>query len=97
MIKVTIYYQNELPVGIEVKGHAGKDEYGHDLVCAAVSAIITGGFNAFQENEIQEVCLEEGYAKLLIKQSDKTSTKLNMIITQLKTIEDAEPKYLVIK
>lgn len=95
MIKVTVYYQNGNPGGLLVEGHSGKNAYGHDLVCAAVSAVITGGFNDFQDSEINEVILKEGYAKIIVKQSSVAVVKLNMIITQLKTISDAEPDYLV--
>ncbi len=97
MIRVTIYYQNNKPEGLLVKGHSGKDQYGHDLVCAGVSAIITGGFNAFQDDEIKEVILEDGKAKIIVKQTEENLIKLNVIITQLETIRDAEPNYLEIK
>ena len=35
-----LYYQNNLPVGLKVKGHAESGPYGHDLVCAAVNEAI---------------------------------------------------------
>lgn len=97
MIRVTIYYQNDLPEGLLIKGHAGKEEYGHDLVCASVSAVVTGGFNAFKDEEIKEIILEEGYAKLIVNNSKEAIIKLNMLITQLETIKEAEPDYLEIK
>ncbi len=97
MIKVTIYYENLSPVGLEVKGHSGKNQYGHDLVCAAVSAIVTGGFNAFQDDEIKEIKLDDGYAKLIVKQNEVSLIKLEMLLIQLKTVQEAEPKNIVIK
>lgn len=96
MIKVTIYYQSGKPVGIHVNGHAGQSKYGHDLVCAAVSSVVTGGFNSFQDSEIDEVILEEGHAELMIKQNSIAIAKLEVIITQLKTIKRADPDYLEI-
>ncbi|MCR5230567.1 MAG: ribosomal-processing cysteine protease Prp [Solobacterium sp.] len=34
---------------LSVSGHAGSDEYGKDLVCAAVSAVVFGLANALDE------------------------------------------------
>lgn len=96
MIKVNICYLNNEPNGLIIKGHSGKDKYGHDLVCASVSAIITGGFNSFDDDEILDVHLEEGNASIHVKQNEKTIIKLNVIITQLKTVMESEKDYLVI-
>lgn len=40
MITVTVTRENGNPVGFRVSGHANMGEYGEDLVCAAVSAIV---------------------------------------------------------
>ena len=40
MITVTVTRENGTPVGFSVSGHANQGEYGEDLVCAAVSAIV---------------------------------------------------------
>ena len=40
MITVTVIREQERPVGFSVSGHANMGEYGEDLVCAAVSAIV---------------------------------------------------------
>ena len=44
MIKIIIKrdVSSDKIILIEVKGHSGKDAYGKDLVCAAVSGIVTG-------------------------------------------------------
>ena len=97
MIRVTVYYQNNLPVGLKVKGHAESGPYGHDLVCAAVSSIITGGFNSFKEEDIVSCTLDEGLAELEIVQNDESIIILDTIITQLKTIEESNPKNIKIK
>ena len=97
MIRVTVYYQDNLPVGLKVKGHAGAGPYGHDLVCAAVSSIIVGGFNSFNENDIDSSLLKDGEAEIYIKQNNESIVIMNTIITQLKTIEEAYPKNISIK
>ena len=98
MIKVTRFYSKEELVGLEVRGHANSDEYGKDLVCAGVSSILIGGFNALVKSEIDEVTLEEGYAKVMIKEDSNISKiVLNVIETQLLTIEESYPKNIKIK
>lgn len=53
---------------VSVKGHAGFDEYGYDVVCASVSALLISTINALEEyvglNTM--VTLEEGYTKFEI-------------------------------
>ena len=39
MIRVTINYNHDSINGFQLIGHAGAAEYGHDIVCAAVSAL----------------------------------------------------------
>ena len=96
MIKVNLIYERDLCIGLEMKGHANTAEYGNDLVCAAVSAIVTGGFNAFNDDDVSEIALDEGYAKVIVKTENGYSI-LNTIIVQLKTIEEAYPKNIKIK
>ena len=96
MIKVNLIYERDLWIGLEMKVHANTAAYGEDLLCAAISAIITGGFNAFDDDDIKEIKLDEGYAKV-ITSSDKGQIILNTIIVQLKTMEEAYPKNIKIK
>ena len=60
MIKVSIISSGEIVNGLEVKGHANFAEHGKDLVCAGVSCIITGGFNALNKEDV-EVTVEFYY------------------------------------
>ena len=94
MINVNLIKREDSLIGIEVSGHAQFAEHGKDLICAAVSAIVTGGFNAFDEKDISSVELKEGYAILILKEGN--SPVLNTIVIQLKTIEQAYPKYIKI-
>ena len=83
---------------IEVKGHSGKANRGKDLVCAAVSAVIVGGFNALNASEYS-FKVEEGdsYVKALDIPSDYDAVVLRTIETQLKTIEELEPEFVQLK
>ena len=96
MIKVNLIKQDDQVIGLEVTGHANAAEYGKDLICAAVSSILTGGFNAFSEEDMNECSLEEGYAKVVVC-SDKGQIILDTLIVQLKTIEISYPKNIKIK
>ena len=41
MIEVTVYQNTDgKKIGFSSVGHAGNDEYGHDIVCAGVSALV---------------------------------------------------------
>ena len=85
-------------IGFECKGHANSDVFGKDLICAGVSSIITGGFNALHDEDISECYLEDGYAKVTLKNVDCYSrVVLDTMITQLSTIEEEFPKNIKIK
>ena len=99
MIKVKrINSSSNQLIGLEISGHANSEEYGKDLICAGVSSIVIGGFNALNKNEIQEIILEEGYAKVMLKDNANVSKEvLKVIDFQLQTIEESYPKYIKIK
>ncbi len=97
MIQVNVISHDGKPYGLEVKGHAGFAESGQDLICAGVSSIVTGGFNAFNKNDIESVTLESGYARVILKEQSESLRVLNVIIIQLKTIQESYPKYIKIK
>ena len=100
MIKVVIKTDESSGkiTSIEVKGHSGKDVYGKDLVCAATSAVITGGANALDNKEF-EFIMDEGHALIKAKNipDDYDSVVLTTIKTQLQTIEESDPKFIKIE
>ena len=100
MIKIVIKrdVSTDKITSIEVKGHANKDTYGKDLICAAVSAVITGGMNALVDKEY-DFKLDEGHAyiKSLDIPTDYDAVVLKTIETQLKTIEESEHDYVRIE
>ena len=97
MIRVSIISSSEIATGLEVKGHANFAEHGKDLVCAGVSCIITGGFNALDKEDVEEITLEEGYAKVIVKSGTRNVEVLNVMIIQLQTIQESYPKFIKIK
>ena len=100
MIKVKIGHASNNQVNfLEVKGHSNSAPYGQDLVCAEVSAVITGGFNNLKNHKDYELKLDEGYA--LFKASSELDahdeTVIETIVCGLKTICETNPKFIEIK
>ena len=96
MIKIKIYYINNEFKSIEVKGHANAGQYGQDIVCSAVSAVIFGGLANInnEENYKYEIDEEKGY--FYIESNGKNSTHdkvvFETIITSVKKIQSEYPK-----
>jgi hypothetical protein len=57
--------ENHEYFGFRVKGHAGYDDFGKDIVCAAVSAVTIGMINATLELTDAGVIYETGESGLL--------------------------------
>ena len=100
MIKVKIGHASNHQVNfLEVKGHANSAPHGEDLVCAEVSAVITGGFNNLKNYKDYELKLDEGYAlfKADAQLDAHDETVIETIICGLNTICEANPKFIEIK
>ena len=99
MIKIKIIYEGDLFKSLEVKGHANSAPYGHDLVCSAVSAVLTGGFNNIKNIESFNVRLDEGHASLeAVKEiTPYDNAVIETIISGLKTIALEDPKFVKIE
>ena len=100
MIKIIIKrdVSSQKITSIEVKGHANSDVHGKDLVCAAISAIMTGGMNALKDKEY-DFKLDEGHAyiKALDIPSDYDAVVLKTIEVQFLTVEESNKDYVRIE
>lgn len=98
MIKVQIVSKADKITKITVKGHANSAEYGKDLVCAGVSAVVVGGMNAIQNDESFKFVMEEGL--VIIEAIGEVSTHddvvLETIVTGLKTIQESNKQFIKI-
>lgn len=97
MIEVKVKRQPKLE--IEISGHAYSGEPGHDLVCAAVSAIVFGSLNAFDayQSNVTSDTLREGYVHTRFNHVDETlNIMFNMMVSLLKSVEIAHPNYIKI-
>ncbi len=102
MIPVTVTRENGNPVGFRVSGHANMGEYGEDLVCAAVSAIVQTAILG-----ITEVChipagvsIEEGETVCILSKDasadaiQNAGVVINTMIAGLRSIQASYPKTL---
>lgn len=96
MIEIKVQSKQGKFVSLKVTGHAGSAESGKDLVCAAVSATVTGAFNAIEEVNNFKFVLEEGNAQLesLGTVSEHDEVVIHTLLTQLKTIAESSPKFV---
>lgn len=96
MIHVRVVRKNHLIQSITVTGHADSDVYGHDLVCAIVSGIMTGLCNAMDVLAGEDnMIVEEGRIEIHVSKSDsKTDLILETGLIQLKTAEEVNQDYL---
>lgn len=99
MIKVSVDYRGSGFASLEVKGHANSGAFPHDLVCAAVSAVVTGACNAIEAGDAFHITLEDGHALIEAPAgvNEHDVTVLETLIIQLKTIEESNKGYLEIK
>ena len=67
MIRCEFFTENERITGFSVSGHSGYSEAGSDIVCAAVSAVVS-----MAEATINDVCGAK--AKVRVKEADARIT-----------------------
>ena len=100
MIKINIEKNDTKIISLEVSGHSNYDEKGKDIVCAGVSAIVVGGINALLNENKKAIDYEckDGYAYVFVKNIDNDNINmiLDVITTQLYTIEESYPKFIKI-
>ncbi len=99
MIKVFVSETAKTITCIEVKGHANSDEEGKDLVCAAVSAVVTGCINALKDTKDFNVEAKTGYVKVEAKAqpSEHDAVVLETMVKSLETICEVNSDFIKIK
>lgn len=99
MIKILISYDEGKLISLSVNGHANSAPKGHDLICAAVSAICIGGINNLENvNESFEINIRPGYLSLKAKKEINYHNQIviETIICGLKTIQEKNKKAITI-
>lgn len=104
MIHVSMFRSQGDITGFEISGHAESGPYGHDLVCAAVSAVSFGAVNAVVNLCGFEPDVEQGgvggYLKITLPGGlnepihSKAQTLLEGMQVSLETIEQDYGQYI---
>ncbi len=99
MIKVNCVVSNGLIERLSIKGHADYDTLGKDIVCAAVSSIVTTTINniiSLEENTIKYDTKEGNVCITVLRNSDVTNKLLNVLIDMLKELATDYPQNIKI-
>lgn len=92
MIKVNILKENNLISNIKISGHSGYAEYGSDIVCAAVSSIVTTTINGILSiNETIKVTDDGNVLEIVVLEHNEVTDKL--ILNMIKLFEGIEIQY----
>jgi len=93
MIKVEVVKENNLYKKVAIIGHAMYADYGKDIVCSAVSSIVTTTINgciALDKDSLNYEVNEEGVIISNIV-GDNTQTLINNMVSLLKELEEKYP------
>ena len=98
MISVNVKFIGSDVKTLTVSGHANYDKYGKDIVCAGVSAVVTGGINALesQVENIEIINKENELGVKVLNSNEYIQIVLKTILIQLETIENSYKKYIKI-
>ena len=99
MIKVNCVVSNDLITNVNIKGHAFYDTYGKDIVCAAVSSIVTPTINnilALTEDGIKYDTQDGNVSITVVSDSQVVQKLLNVMLNMLKELASDYPKNIKI-
>ena len=103
MIKVSYIEKNNIIEKISIKGHSGYDEFGKDIVCAAVSATVLNTLNNINiiNEEVLNHSEKDGEVLIIVIKEINEKSIINRIlinlINELKEIEKNYSKYIDIR
>jgi uncharacterized protein YsxB (DUF464 family) len=99
MIKVNVKYNNNKVYELVIKGHAGYDVHGKDIVCAAVSSMaITTINNIIALDESIDYEENSGLLIIRVKRDTEVNNKLlDNLVRMLTELMDQYPKNIEIR
>lgn len=88
MIHAKFIKKNKVIVAFELQGHAESGDFGHDLVCAAVSALTINTVNSIEKLlkvklTVFEDQLAGGFLKVEIPVAKVSDSKVQLLIASL--------------
>ena len=100
MLKVIVKNKNSSIDKINLIGHANYADYGKDIVCSAVSSIVTTTINGIISIDSDAITYEY-YSDIMeiniIKHDDVTIKLINNMIDLLKSLSKDYPKNIKVK
>ena len=100
MIKVIVLKDKDKYKKINILGHALYDEYGKDIVCSAVSSIVTTTINGIlmlNKESLDYDINDEGMNITIMKCDDITKTLIDNMLNLLKDLEEKYPDNISVK
>lgn len=100
MIKVSVLKAKDNYQKIMILGHAMYDDYGKDIVCSAVSSVVTTSINAvlsFDEKALTYLKEKDGLSIDNIKKDKTTQTLIQNMMNLLNELAQSYPKNIEIK
>ena len=99
MIKVILTKKDDNVNKVIINGHAGYDDFGKDIVCAAVSSTVITSVNSCLTIDNESISYEDknGLDIKVLKDDDIITKIINVMITNLYELEKAYPKNIKIK
>ena len=95
MIRINIIKKDNVIESITFKGHANYDDYGQDIVCAAVSATylctVNGIFN-LNKDSIDVISNKDLQKIIVLKKDNITISLLENMINCLESLQEQYPK-----
>lgn len=93
MTKVIIKKNDNELVYIEIYGHANFSNYGNDVVCSGISAIVFGALNALVEYGLKDsrIIMDEAFIRVNLITNQEIQLIAKTMLIQLKTIQEAFP------
>lgn len=99
MIKVILTKKDDNVNKVIINGHAGYDDFGKDIVCAAVSSTVITIINILLSLDNQSISYNDSRGLIIeVLKNDITTKKIiNVLISNLYELEKAYPKNIQIK
>ena len=100
MIRIQIVQNNNYIKQITLKGHANYEEYGKDIVCAAVSATYlctVNGILSISQDSIKVTSSDDMQIIDVLKEDEVTEKLLTNMVKCLKSLEQEYPNNIKIK
>ena len=98
MIKINVEKENNIIKSVEVKGHADYADFGKDIVCSAVSSIVTTTINdilTLDKNAIKYIT-DDGNVTITNFDNEIASKLLNTMLNTLSDLATNYPKNIKI-